>query len=489
MPAQAFKWFDSTLSLGAWLLGGFLLIVAYPATVVILSELSQRLAKRRHPLGSTLRHIRNLTIPLILGYAFIRWVVGISPLTLWSKALLTAVLSSIVFALISAANDIFFSSADSRSWRSQVPKLFLDLSRGAVVTVGFVIIFSAVWGTDVGALITALGVSSLVVGLALQDTLGSLFAGIGILFDRPFSVGDILRVGNEEGKVIGMTWRSTRLLLKGNESVLVIPNSVLGKDSFINLSRPSLYSERIAFDATAGQPPQRVKSLMKELALDIDGVLSQPEPEVRLLQMAANNVRYEMNLYIQSCEDRHRIRDAFLTRLWYAAERFGLTESAVNDAITSPLEQDTYKALTGRVAGFIASTALLGALSNDDKTWVAQHASALRYAAGEIVQREGQTYPALYLIMSGTAQLRWTDDAGVAHPYLDLNDGDVLGIEEVMLSIPNPSTVVAATDLILIHIPRDIARTAMEHSPKLARDLGEAAEMRRRSLNNARTSA
>ena len=70
--------------------------------------------------------------------------------------------------------------------------------------------------------------SSIVIGLALQDTLGSVMSGIALLFERPFSVGDWLKVGDIQGQVIDINWRAVRLITFEREMV-IIPHKLIGK--------------------------------------------------------------------------------------------------------------------------------------------------------------------------------------------------------------------------------------------------------------------
>ncbi len=113
------------------------------------------------------------------------------------------------------------------SWRSRAPKLFQDLIRLLLVAIGAAIVLSVVWRQDLGGLIAALGVGSIVLGLALQETLGNLMAGIALFFEKPFSAGDWISVGGKSGQVVQITWRSVHLRT-AERNLLVLPNSTAG---------------------------------------------------------------------------------------------------------------------------------------------------------------------------------------------------------------------------------------------------------------------
>ena len=108
---------------------------------------------------------------------------------------------------------------------------------------------------------------SLVIGLALQDTLKNLFSGILLLFERPFALGDWLQVGETIGKVIKVNWRSVYLQTRDQDSV-VIPNSILAQGNFTNYNRPTpLHVERFLFGFSYDDPPNKVIRVLKETAL------------------------------------------------------------------------------------------------------------------------------------------------------------------------------------------------------------------------------
>lgn len=93
-------------------------------------------------------------------------------------------------------------------------------------------------GVDITPALAGLGIAGLAVGLALQDTLSNFFAGMYLLADRPIRVGDYIKVGGEEGYVLEVGWRSTRLVTWDNKLV-VIPNKVLVEQTIVNFFGPT----------------------------------------------------------------------------------------------------------------------------------------------------------------------------------------------------------------------------------------------------------
>src|SRR5687767_4384348 len=88
-------------------------------------------------------------------------------------------------------------------------------------------------------LLTTSAVGAVVVGFALQDTLGNLFSGLAIQIEKPFRVGHWIAVGDREGQVQEITWRATKLRTKAGQ-FLIVPNGIISKESILNYSEPTL---------------------------------------------------------------------------------------------------------------------------------------------------------------------------------------------------------------------------------------------------------
>lgn len=102
------------------------------------------------------------------------------------------------------------------------------------IIAGFMII--AELGYDLSGLVTGLGLGSVVLTLAAQDTLKNLFSGIMIALDKPFQVGDYVKFGTYEGTIEDITFRSTRVRMRDN-SLAQVPNSVISSTTVVNISR------------------------------------------------------------------------------------------------------------------------------------------------------------------------------------------------------------------------------------------------------------
>jgi small-conductance mechanosensitive channel len=116
---------------------------------------------------------------------FLRWVALVPPTGLAVRLTESLWLAATISAIIGIINNVVFESAQPASWQHKVPRLLRDLIRLLLVAIGLAMVYSFVWGREIENALAALGVTSIVVGLALQEPLGTLFRP-DALMERPF---------------------------------------------------------------------------------------------------------------------------------------------------------------------------------------------------------------------------------------------------------------------------------------------------------------
>jgi MscS family membrane protein len=156
---------------------------------------------------------------------------------------------------------------------SKVGKVFLVLLAVITILQRFQI--------NVASLVVSLGVGSLAVGLAAQDTLANMFAGFTLLVDRPFRVGERIRLASgETGDVLNVGIRATLIKLP-EETILVVPNSLLIKERLTNLSRPGrTMASSVDVALSYGTDIERVRALLTAAAAGSATVAPEPPPAV-----------------------------------------------------------------------------------------------------------------------------------------------------------------------------------------------------------------
>jgi len=162
----------------------------------------------------------------------------------------------------------------SRQLIPLVQKLFMIFLIGTAL-----IITLKHFNYDILSLVTALGVGSLAIGLAAKDTLANMVSGFTLMIDRPFRIGDRIKIGSQVGDVIDIGLRSTKI--KGFDSTyLIIPNSELCNSTLTNLAFPDpRVKGKVEIGIAYGSDVDKVKALLLSTAASVSGVLADPAPE------------------------------------------------------------------------------------------------------------------------------------------------------------------------------------------------------------------
>lgn len=461
------------------------LIFGLALAVIILGEVIYRLQHRRRPLAATLQVVRNLVLPMFAFMVFVRYVLQRPASDDLVKAVQTLFWVCVLHASLSLLNAIIFEQAKADTWRARVPKLLIDLFRLFLVLLGSAIVLATVWNADLAGLVTALGVSSIVIGLALQDTLGSVMSGIALLFERPFSVGDWLKVGNVQGQVIDINWRAVRLITFEREMV-IIPHKLMGNEIIRNFSRPiALHAERIRVGFSYKDPPNLAKHVLHNTALETQGILKNPDPQIFTISYDDSAITYEVKFFIDDYNELEEIRDRFMSRLWYAAQRNSLTipfpiRTVYNFHGPTSQAEGTSKKFTESLQSLPAFVPL------DKSTHTNTSVSGIslkHFGAGETAIKQGTENNSLYIVVSGSAKMTVRNVNGENHEMQMVKTGEFFGEMTLFSGEASPITVTAIEDMEVMMISADAVNQMIDRQPNFAREISQILENRRRIVN------
>ena len=471
-----------------WFVWGIGLILAFQLFVVLLGEAIYRADRRSLPVVGIFRALRNIVLPLGVLFVFLTRLLEVQRDSVAVKLVETALWTSVVYTVLLFVNVLVFETAARDTWRGRAPKLFQDLIRLLLVVIGAAIVLSVVWRQDLGGLIAALGVGSIVLGLALQETLGNLMSGIALFFERPFTVGDWISVGGKSGQVVQITWRSVHLRTAGH-NLLVLPNSALGRETITNYSQPTdAQMLELSFGFALDAPPNAVKAMLVDVAKEIPLVLADPPPRATAQEVLADRIRYEVRVAIEHGRYFTHVVDQFTSSVWYAARRAGLplplphaVEVQVRDDMTKRgrFEQHHIEALLAQAEGFRV-------LPREAVAHLASAADDVMFGAGERLIAAGEVPRYVYVITSGEALGSRPEGAGAG--TLRFGPNEVLGVTSLARAQASELHIVAQTDVAAVRIPGDVvAHVLQDHaalSNQLARIWQVRADALRRSQND-----
>jgi small-conductance mechanosensitive channel len=208
----------------------------------------------------------------------------------------------------------------------QLPPLLAPATQAAAYLVtAFVLLRAWFPGLNLGPLLATSAVTSLVLGLALQPILGNLFAGIVISLEKPFRLEDWIKVGQVEGRVVEITWRTTHVRTRDNDN-LIVPNGKIAEDYVLNFYYPNqMHLARVHVGAHYAVPPYRVRRALLECVAGVDGALDKPSPDVYVKEFGASAIEYELRVWIMDVADVDRIKSELMSRIWESFKRHGIT--------------------------------------------------------------------------------------------------------------------------------------------------------------------
>ncbi|MGB3376262.1 MAG: mechanosensitive ion channel domain-containing protein [Microbacterium sp.] len=453
-----------------WLVWAIVAAIAVPVLLVLLTEIIGALSRRGHGAVKPLRLLRNWVVPVGALFALLAIASRSEADQVWPRVVATILGFLLILLLLSAFNVALFSHAREGSWRERVPSIFIEIARLILVVVGLGFLFQWVWGADVGGLVAALGVTSIVIGLALQNAVGGVISGLLLLFEQPFKIGDWLDIGGgTEGRVVQVNWRAVHI--DTGSGIQIVPNSTLSGASFTNKSLPlGAFYVTVPATFSTDDPPHEVTRLLADVAesLPLRAVGEQADAEYR------GAGKYEVILPVVSAAVAPQTVSLYLSWLWYAARRAGL---ALDGDATDPIADPAF---IEHALDVVGPTLHAGP---DDRELVAHSAKLERYGAGETVSPAGQVPQMIRFVVDGRIGVL-SDAAGGRLDIADVEPGDYVG--DSALTREKASTIAIARSVTtVLAVPVDTIDRLVQSRPLLAREIGQSLEQKRRLAERA----
>jgi small-conductance mechanosensitive channel/CRP-like cAMP-binding protein len=366
--------------------------------------------------------------------------------------------------------------------RGQAPPagIFRDVLSTVFGSVVLVILLQAGLNVHVAALVITSAALSIFLGLALQQTVSDLFAGIALVLERPFEPGDWVRIGDRVGLVEEISWRAVRIRLLRLDDYLIVPNSVIAKADIVNMSSPTtVHGSTIEVGVAYDHPPNRVCEVMAASALDVPGVLRRPRPVAEVLRFDASAIAYRLTYWIDDFPRSLDIESAVHAHLWYAFQRAGLRiPYPILHAYTrplGPLERAQDATRQERVAALLRPVDFLAALKPGQLDELARRATVALYPAGAMVVRKGEPGDSLFVVASGRLEiLEDPPGGGAPSPIGARETGDYFGEMALLTGEPRPFDVRAAVDAELVVLTRDVLRPIVVADASVAERLSDS---------------
>lgn len=452
-----------------WFYWSIIIAVGLPTVLVLLTEVQHALSRKGSFLVRPVGLLRTLIVPLGALLLILTQTTSISVDATPVRILSTVLGVLILIMVLSGVSATVINRAPAGSWRRRMPTIFVDVARFAIIAVGVAMIFAYVWGANVGGLFTALGISSIVLGLTLQNSVGQIISGLLLLFEQPFQIGDWVETSSAKGRVVEVNWRATHI--NTGSGIEIIPNSVLAGQAFANLSRPADgHTITVPAKFSGTDAPDEVWALLTAVAADLPHLHPDGQPTVN----ANSSTEYTVTIPVRSPADDIAARSTFQRWLWYAARRAGLRLDGLDDDFST----------TKRKVDALRKIAPILRASSSELETLLPHVAVIRYGADEVMQRSGEVPSAMSFVVKGRVRLVVTGKDGAMIPVSTLHEGDFIG-QTALTRETVTGNIFAIGEVTMLQIDRTALEQLVFRKPELLQDLSQAIDERRERARSA----
>ena len=195
------------------------------------------------------------------------------------------------------------------------------LTRWGIMTLGFVIATEVMTEGSLGSLIAGLGIAGFTIGFALQDVAKNFVAGILLLLQQPFAIGDMIEVAGYKGKVQAIALRTTELKTPDGRFVL-IPNGDVYTSAVVNFTRSGSRRVELNVGVATDSDLDKVTRVTLASIAEIAGLLEEPSPRVAYDNFGNSTIDFTLYYWVDTAfTDIADARDASVKAIKGAFER------------------------------------------------------------------------------------------------------------------------------------------------------------------------
>lgn len=456
---------------------------AYPAlkpivgAILLVVLLALRAGLRRTRVGRRLDSSMTLiVVGLVLGE-----IAALSPdrtgFFLWAQAgFVAAIAIGVVRTLLVLF--VHFHLRDRQG--AGVSAIVRDVGSVVIYFIIILLVLRFILDINLASLVATSAVLTAIVGLALQDVLGSVISGLVLELENPFGPEDWIRVGSFEGQVVETGWRTTRIRTRVNE-VVTLPNTYLAREPVVNYSRPDpRYGDTLHFHVAYEAAPYAVKQVVTAVFAADPAVLHTPAIEVRTSKYNDSALEYAIRYWIDDFKELERIRDRLMTNVWYGLRRADIRiPYPARDLFIRTEVPEPKLARGGDVVTTLAQVPLLESLPDDDLRRLATSAQRLIFASGEMIVREGEPGSSFYVIERGRVRVVLGGGNGDRGRIIaELGARDFFGEMSLLAGEPRSATVLAEEDTVVVEVGHHAFQEIVAATPTVLEPISEVAARR-----------
>jgi small-conductance mechanosensitive channel/CRP-like cAMP-binding protein len=352
-------------------------------------------------------------------------------------------------------------------------KLIQDLLAALIYLAATFAIVAHVFDLPVRGLLATSGALAIIIGLALQSSLGDVFSGIVLNIERPYRLGDwVILDDGMQGSVIEANWRAVRILT-GSQDVAIIPNSVIAKAKVINCSSPTRsHGASIRVKLEPLLSPAAGCHLLMDVLLGSTHILRTPEPSVTIKDVSAEMIDYELSYSVTDLDAVSRAQNDLFDRVYRATAAAGVRFTP--RFVGLPQRADSKEhAASGIPERLLEGISLFSTMSAQEKVALASQMLRKEYQPGELIVNEGTVLDALCILSDGVLTASEQGN-GREIEVARLGPGEYFGELALLTGEPLPARITALTRVVIYEISKDALAPLLKARPSMVEELSKS---------------
>jgi small-conductance mechanosensitive channel/CRP-like cAMP-binding protein len=285
-------------------------------------------------------------------------------------------------------------------------KLLQDLLAGIIYLAALFAIVSNVFGLPIQGLLATSGVVAIILGLALQSTLGDVFSGIVLSFSRPYRPGDWISIeGGTDGRVVELNWRATSILT-GRRDLAIVPNSTIAKSKIVNVSSPSgIHGTSITVQLDAAASPLRGSEILDHAIRNSKLIVSRPSPTITIKSINAAFTEFEVTFFVEELGSSIKAQNELFDFIYRHAAAAG---------IDLALPANGYRRHDHRtgIEWLLELVTIFNNFAPEERAAIAAKLVPRSYDEGETLVEPGVVLQSLFIVGRGVLSFTREEDGG-----------------------------------------------------------------------------
>jgi small-conductance mechanosensitive channel len=362
--------------------------------------------------------------------------------------------------------------------RPREGKLLQDLFAGLIYLAALFAVIAYVFDLPIQGLLATSGAVAIILGLALQSTLGDVFSGVVLSFSRPYRPGDWISIdGSTDGRVIEMNWRATHVLT-GRRDLAIVPNSTIAKSKIVNVSSPSgIHGVTIAVQLDARTAPSAGSEILEHAILNNRLIVATPAPSVTVKSINATYTEFEITFFVEELASSTRAQNQLFDLIFRHLTAAGIDLASTQNQPAPSTEHQPAQKLSAGPERLLELVAIFASLTAEERKAIAAKLKRKSYDRGETLVEPGTVLQSLFIV--GTGVLLFTQEGSLGEiELLRIGPGDHFGEIGMLTGTPATAKISALMPATVYELAKDDLSPLLEARPDVAQELCRALAQR-----------